>query len=430
MLVGDGTGYALERNRMIYEICVHSAALLLLGLLSGYIAERSRRTRSALQTASEELQRVMTSTDQILQNMPIGLMTASSQGTILRSNRAARSLLGLDPEDDLVGQPLAELLGSFAPQMIESVEEVLVHREWSVREEILVGSEAGPRPIGVSVAPLEHDGTVLEDVIVTMTDLHDVRHMEREMRRSEQLATLGELAAGVAHEIRNPMASISGAVQVLRTEVKSEGDEAELMDLIVRESDRLNRIIDGVLDYTRDHSGSRSVHNLSDTAAGVARLVQHDQDLCVGKTIVLEFPEDGDFRTEVEEGGMKQVFFNLVRNALEAMDVGGILRITGESAAGRVRVVFRDTGAGIPPHELDQIFKPFHTSKNGGTGLGLSIASRIVEGNDGTIQVKSTPGVGTAITIDLPAAAPSRPTAPANPPPATEAPAPAEAATR
>jgi two-component system sensor histidine kinase PilS (NtrC family) len=299
-----------------------------------------------------------------------------------------------------------------------------------VREEILVGSEAGPRPIGVSVAPLEHDGTVLEDVIVTMTDLHDVRHMEREMRRSEQLATLGELAAGVAHEIRNPMASISGAVQVLRTEVKSEGDEAELMDLIVRESDRLNRIIDGVLDYTRDHSGSRSVHNLSDTAAGVARLVQHDQDLCVGKTIVLEFPEDGDFRTEVEEGGMKQVFFNLVRNALEAMDVGGILRITGESAAGRVRVVFRDTGAGIPPHELDQIFKPFHTSKNGGTGLGLSIASRIVEGNDGTIQVKSTPGVGTAITIDLPAAAPSRPTAPANPPPATEAPAPAEAATR
>jgi len=421
ILIGDGTGRVLERSRVIYEICVHAAAMLLLGLLSGYVAERSRRARRALQSTSEELHRVMTSTDQILHNMPIGLMTSSSQGTILRSNRAARELLGLDPEDDLVGQPLAELLGARAPQMLESVEELLASREWSVREEIIVETAAGPRPLGVAITPLAHDGTLLEDVIVTLTDLHDVRNMEKEMRRSEQLATLGELAAGVAHEIRNPMASISGAVQVLRADVKVEGEEAELMDLIVRESDRLNRIIDGVLDYTRDHSGSRNVHDLASIAREVARLVQHDQHLCVGRTIVLELPEGTDFRAEVEEAGMRQVFFNLVRNALEAMDVGGILRITGENAGdGRVRIVFRDTGTGIPPHELDRIFKPFHTTKPDGTGLGLSIASRIVEGNDGTIQVRSTPGVGTAITIDLPAARRPRPAATATPDPSAE----------
>ncbi|MGH2569713.1 MAG: two-component system sensor histidine kinase NtrB [bacterium] len=424
VVIGDGTGYALERNRLIYEVCVDSAALLLLALLSGYIAERSRRTRRALQTASEELQRVMTSTDQILQSMPIGLLTASNQGTILRSNRAARELLGLDPEDDLVGQPLPQLLGTFAPQLVESVEEVLLTREWSLREEIVVETGSGPHPVGVAVTPLVHDGTVLEEVIVTLTDLHDVRHMEKEMRRSEQLATLGELAAGVAHEIRNPMASISGAVQVLRADVKAEGDEAELLDLIVRESDRLNRVIDGVLDYTRDRSGARGVHDLSAVAAEVARLIQHDQDLCEGKSMVLEFAKPHDFRAEVEEGGMKQVFFNLVRNALEAMPKGGVVRISGERPnERRIRIVFRDTGVGIPPRELEQIFKPFHTTKPDGTGLGLSIASRIVEANDGTIQVKSTPGIGTAITVELPAARVARPASP----PAAEAPVPIEA---
>jgi two-component system sensor histidine kinase PilS (NtrC family) len=424
VVIGDGTGRALERNRLIYEVCVDSAALLLLALLSGFLAERSRRTRRALQTASEELRRVMTSTDQILQSMPIGLLTASNQGTILRSNRAARELLGLDPEDDLVGQPLPQLLGTFAPGLVESVEEVLLTREWSLREEIVVETGSGPHPVGVAVTPLVHDGTVLEEVIVTLTDLHDVRHMEKEMRRSEQLATLGELAAGVAHEIRNPMASISGAVQVLRAEAKAEGDEAELLDLIVRESDRLNRIIDGVLDYTRDRSGARGVHDLSAVAAEVARLIQHDQDLCEGKSIVLEFSKPQDFRAEVEEGGMKQVFFNLVRNALEAMPKGGVLRISGERPnERRIRIVFRDTGTGIPPRELEQIFKPFHTSKPDGTGLGLSIASRIVEANDGTIQVKSTPGVGTAITVELPAARAARPVAPS----ASETPVPLEA---
>jgi signal transduction histidine kinase len=146
--------------------------------------------------------------------------------------------------------------------------------------------------------------------------------MERAMRRSEQLAMLGELAAGVAHEIRNPLASISGAAQVLRAEVKGDGDEAELMGLIVKESERLNRIIDGFLDYTRDHSPSRALHDVALTAREVARLLQLDRKLSIGKLILVEFPRDQDFRAMVEEEGIKQVFFNLARNALEARKSG------------------------------------------------------------------------------------------------------------
>jgi two-component system sensor histidine kinase PilS (NtrC family) len=391
--------------RALYRTAVQGAAFLLLAFLAGALAERSRRSRERLVSAEVELQRVLSSTEQIIEHMPIGVITATREGRIVRTNRAACEILAIDPEADLRGHDLVEFLGSFAQRLGDALEEALGSSAWSVREEILVKKGRREHPIGVSITPLRDEAGVPEGVIVTFTDLRELRHMEREMRRSEQLANLGELAAGVAHEIRNPLASISGAIQVLRSEMETEGQNAELMDLIIRESDRLNRTIAGMLDYTRDHSASRAVHDLTAIVRDVVRLISHDKELTMGKTILVEFPQGESFLAEVEEEGMRQVFFNLARNAMEAMGVGGILRISGEKTpAGRVRIVFRDTGVGIPPHELEHIFKPFHTSKPDGTGLGLSIATRIVEGNGGTIRARSTPGMGTAITVELPEA--------------------------
>jgi two-component system, sporulation sensor kinase E len=140
-------------------------------------------------------------------------------------------------------------------------------------------------------------------------------------------------------------------------------------------------------------------------AREVVRLIQHDKQLTMGKTILVEFPKNQPFLAEVEQEGLRQVFINLARNALEAMQLGGILRITGENPGrGRIFVVFRDTGVGIAPHELEHVFKPFHTSKKGGTGLGLAIANRIVESSGGAVRIKSTPGMGTAVTVELKAA--------------------------
>ena len=404
-VVGTGGGQLLPPARAYYEVGVHGGAFFLLALFSGLLAHRSRKSQEVAKSAAEELQRVVTSTDQIMANMPIGVMGASADGKIVRTNRAAREMLGVPASEDLIGRDLGPFLGTFAPQLVDALEAALLTRRWAIREEILIrrGTEE-QHPIGVSITPLVHEGDELEGVIVTFTDLKEIRRMEREMRRSEQLANLGELAAGVAHELRNPLASISGAVQMLRDEFRGEGEEAELMDLIVSESDRLNTKIDGILDYTRDHSASRDVHDVSQTLREVIRLLHHDQTLSMGKNILMEFPENQSFLAEVEEEGMKQVFFNLARNALEAMGVGGILRVTGESPGnGRIHIVFKDTGGGIPAHELEHVFKPFHTTKEGGTGLGLAIANRIVVGNRGAIQIRSTPGVGTAITVELPA---------------------------
>ena len=397
--------FALQQGHGALTLLAHACAVFATAILVGTMVRGARRRDEKLQTAKEEREKFDASTQRVLESIPIGIVSAAVDGKILRINHSAAEILGLSQQLNGTAPDLRDSLSKLAPQLVDAFESAAAIGKWSVREELRLGEGRGSRPIGISMTPYLGEDETPAGVVVAITELQEMRRMEKEMRRSEQLATLGELAAGVAHEIRNPLASISGSVQVLRDEIKGSGDAAELMDLIVKESERLNRIINGFLDYTRDHSLSKSMHDLSLTAHEVVRLLSNDKKLSLGKTILVEFPPSQDFHAMVEEEGMKQVFFNLARNALEAMHLGGILRITGESPGdGRIHVVFRDTGVGIAPHELEHVFKPFHTSKQEGTGLGLSIASRIVEGHGGAIRIRSTPGMGTAITVELPAA--------------------------
>jgi signal transduction histidine kinase len=385
-------------------LLAHACVVFATAVLAATMVRGARHRDEKLRAAKEEREQFDASAQRVLESIPVGIVSAAVDGKILRINHGAAQILGLEQANGTASD-LRESLRKLAPQLVDHFDTAAATGKWSVREEILLGEGRKARPIGVSMTPYLGEDETPAGVVIAVTELQEMRRMEKEMRRSEQLATLGELAAGVAHEIRNPLASISGSVQVLRDEIKGSGDAAELMELIVKESERLNRIINGFLDYTRDHSLSKSMHDLSLTAHEVVRLLSNDKKLSLGKTILVEFPPDQDFHAMVEEEGMKQVFFNLARNALEAMQLGGILRITGESPQdGRIYVVFRDTGVGIAPHELEHVFKPFHTSKQDGTGLGLSIASRIVEGHGGAIRIRSTPGMGTAITVELPAA--------------------------
>jgi signal transduction histidine kinase len=399
----------MQGGRGTQDLVAHACAVAATAFLAGALVRGARRREEKLAQAGVQLEQFETSTQRVLESVPVGIVSASVDGKILRINHAAAQILGIESQAGEPRPDLRECLRKIAPQLVDAFESAAATGKWSVREEIRLGEGRDARPIGISMTPYVDEEEKPAGVVLAITELQEQRRMEKEMRRSEQLATLGELAAGVAHEIRNPLASISGSVQVLRDEIKGDGDAAELMELIVKESERLNRIINGFLDYTRDHSLSKSMHDISLTAYEVVRLLSHDKNLSIGKTTLVEFPKDQDFHAMVEEEGIKQVFFNLARNALEAMHLGGILRITGESPGdGRIYVVFRDTGVGIAPHELEHVFKPFHTSKQEGTGLGLSIASRIVEGHGGAIRIRSTPGMGTAITVELPAVQPPR----------------------
>ena len=290
--IGDGA--PLPPAHALWLICAYGGAFVVLAFLTGAQAERARRSESEVADASAELERQGQANERLLEFMPIGLMTVANDGAIARLNRAATDLLGR-PAEDPIGANAADFLAALSPALVDALEASLVTQKWATREEVLVpGDDGEERWLGVAFTPLIQADELQEGVLITFSDLSGVRRMEDQMWRAEQLAKLGELAAGVAHEIRNPLASISGAIQVLG-ETSREGEDRELMDLIMRESERLNRTIDDVLDYTRDHSGSRSVHDVSQTVREVVRLIRHDQALTLGKTILMELPEDSRF---------------------------------------------------------------------------------------------------------------------------------------
>jgi signal transduction histidine kinase len=245
-------------------------------------------------------------------------------------------------------------------------------------------------------------------VIAVFQDLSQVKDLEARIRHGETLAAIGELSAGIAHEIRNCLNPIAGSVEVLQRELKVSGENARLLELIVRESERLDSFIRELLDYARErplHAETVEVGGLLRDAADVAR---RHPSAAPDKTIRMTAGDEA-YWTRADYEQMKQVLLNLLINGLEAIEGAGqvTVRAIAEGAAGRGgRVGFevRDTGIGIPAEELERVTEPFFSTKNGGTGLGLAIVNRIVERHGGTLDIESRVGEGTAFRVWLPRA--------------------------
>jgi two-component system sensor histidine kinase PilS (NtrC family) len=247
--------------------------------------------------------------------------------------------------------------------------------------------------------------------------------MRSHVQRQERLAAVGQLAAAIAHEIRNPLASISGSVEMLKMLSNPGEDEARLMNIVIREIDRLNGLISGFLEYTRSRRRSRVTVSLYDVIRETAEMFLLDRQLLGQVRLILDVEacKGGHILADVE--GMRQVFWNLLRNAAQAMDGQGEIHVQvsamrtanlpdgrqglvravqeGEEPQG-YRILVSDDGPGIPPEVQERIFEPFFTTKRDGTGLGLATTYRIIEDHDGSIQVQSAPGEGTTFVIDLP----------------------------
>ncbi|HUD71778.1 MAG TPA: ATP-binding protein, partial [Dongiaceae bacterium] len=213
---------------------------------------------------------------------------------------------------------------------------------------------------------------------------------------------LGEMAAGVAHELRNPLASISGSVQVLRRDLRPQGDAGDLMEIVVKESKRLDGIIRDFLAFAKPGRFHPEETELSGVLRETLSLLENSDERRPDHRVLVD-ASAGPVPACVDVNRMKQVFWNLAKNALKAMPEGGTLtaraRLTGPQQA---EVVFADTGVGMSDDEVTENFQPFHGSFRGGTGLGLAIVYRIVQEHDGRIRVRSRRGVGTEIVISLP----------------------------
>jgi len=262
-------------------------------------------------------------------------------------------------------------------------------------------------PLGNGTTILRHDDGTVRGVVLIFQDITEAKLLEEELRRKDKLAVIGELAAGIAHELKNPLASVSGSAEVLRESLQPEGEDARLLDLVVRESSRINQIIEEFLNYSRIRRSDIRPLPLKSLLEEVASLAGKHPSCDGSKVIEVEL--DTDVLVSADEGQMKQVFLNLVLNGLEAVDRTGRVVLTvapeeeGKSIDERlVEVWVQDSGPGVPAEEIAHIFEPFYTSKRGGHGLGLAIVQRIVDTHEGLITFEPTADGTSTFRVFLP----------------------------
>jgi two-component system sensor histidine kinase PilS (NtrC family) len=390
-------------SQTVQWVGLFDIAYLVVGLLSARLAERQSRSDVRLQAAKQSLADLRALHERIVASIRSGLVTTDLAGRIYTFNAAAEEITGY-PEAAIRGEDASILFGDLKDQIAESLR-ALEKGETSPRFETSCNTAEGMHlRLGFSISPLSADTGETTGMVITFQDLTQVRTLEETSRRQDRLAAIGRMAASIAHEIRNPLAAMRGSIQMLRSEVDNNSSQAELMEIILRESDRLNRIITDFLNYARPRSLTQARVDVGNLLHQTFALLRHSPEIAANQTISEELPPEPIF-AEADEGQLKQVFWNLSRNALQAMPQGGTLTATLElNSDNRLRIAFSDTGRGMAPDQVEHLFEPF-SSTTGGTGLGLSIVYQIIRDHGGTINVRSREGQGTTITIELPLAA-------------------------
>jgi PAS domain S-box-containing protein len=341
----------------------------------------------------------------VLESIPTGVLTLDSRGFVTSLNSAAERLLGLRASMvvgrsvDEVLQPVSEL-GTWVRSGLAG------HR--LVQETDLALTVAGGRrmTLRVSASELRDESGRPDGLIVLIRDVTEVNRLELQLRRADKLAALGTLAAGVAHEVKNPLHALSLNLHLLADELGSpQPSQTELktyLDVLRSEIQRIHRIVENFLRFSKPSIPEVKPLDLNGLVERVLSLVAFEA-ADHGVTIETEFDPDLD-SVPGDEGQLAQVALNLVINALQAMPSGGALTATTRRDAGWVELVVKDTGEGIPRELIPQIFDPYFTTRQGGVGLGLVIAHRIIEGHNGTIDVESKAGAGTLMIVRLPVA--------------------------
>ena len=382
-----------------YVVATNLFGFLAVGVLAGALAERLQSTGSRLATVSETVEDLRAFNEHVINSLVSGLVTADVDCRILTFNRAASTITGV-PMSQAVGRNAAGVLG-LPPHFVNRL--TTLGRTRSQRGDFTVRTEDGRDiELGVTAARLSFpDGRT--GYLFTFQDVTDVKRLERESGMRQRLAAVGEMAAGIAHEIRNPLASMSGSLQVLRSELPLTGDQEELMDIVLRESDRLNQTIRSFLAYARPQRATITRFDLAQLVSDTARLLRNGTDVRDHHAVDVEVPPEAVW-LEFDENQMRQIVWNLATNGLRAMADGGRLRLVAEASDGQtVGLRVEDQGCGIAPADIDRIFQPFKSSFDKGTGLGLATVHRIVTDAKGTIHVSSRVGEGTAMRVVLPA---------------------------
>ena len=398
-----GRGLAASSLAEVAEVTgLNAVAFLVVGLLAARLAERQTLSEVQMREATHALASLRALHERIVESIRSGVITTDLERRVYTMNRAAEEMTGYEAAS-LRGQDVSILFGDIAGRIEESLAAAAAGQASPRYESECLTPEGFLIKLGYNISPLSSERGETTGLVITFQDLTDIRSMEETSRRQERLSAVGRVAAGIAHEIRNPLAAMRGSIQVLRSELPADAPQAELMDIVLSESDRLNRIITDFLTYARPRKFSLAETDLREPLRETFALLRHSPEMLDGHRLEEELPAEPVLALADAEG-IRQVFWNLARNALKAMPEGGTLRAVMQRAAGRsVRITFTDTGRGMTPAQVERLFEPFSSSTTGGTGLGLSIVYQIIRDHGGTINVRSREGHGTTITIELPA---------------------------
>ncbi|MCA1618086.1 MAG: PAS domain S-box protein [Acidobacteria bacterium] len=382
---------------------LNDVAFLVVGLLAARLAERQTLSEVQMREATHALASLRALHERIVESIRSGVITTDLERRVYTVNRAAEEMTGY-AATNLRGQDVSILFGDIRGRIEESLAAVAAGHASPRYESECLTPEGFLVKLGYNLSPLSSERGETTGLVITFQDLTDIRSMEETSRRQERLSAVGRVAAGIAHEIRNPLAAMRGSIQVLRSELGADAPQRELMDIVLSESDRLNRIITDFLTYARPRKFSLAETDLREPLRETFALLRHSPEMLDGHQLEEELPEE-PLVALADVEGIRQVFWNLARNALMAMPDGGTLRAEMARGGGRssVRITFADTGRGMSPAQVERLFEPFSSSTTGGTGLGLSIVYQIIRDHGGTINVRSREGHGTTITIELPA---------------------------
>ncbi len=382
-----------------YYIFIHIFGFYTTALLSSYLSERLRRTSTELRVVDEDLLDLKILHQKIIESMNTGLVLTDLEGHVNFINGAGLQILDRSTHQ-ILGENIQTLFMEgidleHIRNELETSKQVRLERRFLKNQEIFI--------IGMNLAYLPTLKDSPYGMILIFQDITEVHRKEQQFRIQERMAAIGTMAAGIAHEIRNPLAAIHGSVQMLKNELHLSDDQLKLMEIVLTESVRLDHTIQYFLNYAKPKRFNPGRDDFLLVVTDTLSFIQKSPEFKPEHHITFSKSSE-EFIHEFDSNQIKQVIWNLAVNALHAMPSGGTLRVSLEhDLQGSVVLSFRDEGQGIERERLDSIFDPFQTSTTGGSGLGMAIVYRIVQDHHGRISIDSKPGAGTTITVHFPA---------------------------
>jgi two-component system sensor histidine kinase PilS (NtrC family) len=385
----------LPPGRLGLTLVLNLSAFLLSGALAAFLAEQLQGARTQLAERETRLMALEAIYSAIVRSIASGIVTTDEQGRVSYLNPAGEEITGFT-DRALHGKPLQESLPALA--------DALTRATWSGRqrnEALLRGRDGRDRVVGWAASRLAAEGE--RGNVIVFQDLTDVRRMEEAVRRADRLAVVGGLAAGLAHEIRNPLAAMCGSIELLSLSPGLEGEERRLMEVVRSEGQRLEALVRDFLAFARPASPQLSQVDASQLVSETAEIFRQQ---AAARGLTLSVEADENLWVSVDANQVKQVLWNLLGNAADATGEGGRVSVRLRRQGNQALLEVEDSGAGIASEDLPRIFDPFFTTKARGTGLGLAIVHRVVEAHGGRIAVRSEPGSGTTFSLTLPLASP------------------------